>query len=241
VWRDLANVWPGPFLRHLAQPSAQLVAHTGVAGMAAALWDELGPHISDFRGDIQVAGHSLGGSLATLLAGHASLKLGIGERLYCSSFGSPPVLALDNGPGGSNLPAALGIPAAHCRNFVCDQDVVPRMFLAADPAFSTLQSLPGASALLSLRERVFGASVSFSSSRFLYHAAGQVFLLRWDGERGFSATPVDPGEAHKQLALEGGKNALQLARSILDHHCGSYSSALHSAAASLALGGKKGA
>ena len=115
---------------------------SGVAEMAAELYDVLQPHMEGAR-HVELAGHSLGGSLATLLALTAHLRLngGLGASagssssgggggsggpaggfassssssssisssggstplsrnlsVHCTTFGSPPVLALANQP-----------------------------------------------------------------------------------------------------------------------------------------------
>jgi hypothetical protein len=122
----------------------------------------LRPHLEG-GGRLHVAGHSLGGSLATLVAIAAHLRLGggggsreedvaaataaaAGQRIkssvtgsggsgkvgggtagqrgrlavQCTTFGSPPVLALARAPGedGRSILAALRLPLGAVRNYV---------------------------------------------------------------------------------------------------------------------------
>ena len=237
VWRSLANFWPTPFLPHLTERGSELVAHAGVSEMAAALWAEVRNPVESARGQVTFAGHSLGGSLAALLTGLASLQLGIqGDRLTCVSFGSPPVAALKHGGNGGDLPRALRVPPSNLRSYVLDQDPVPRTLLAADPALAALKELPAVRALMGLRERLVGDGPVLSKSRFLYHAAGTVFLVRWEQERGYTVRQLHPADVAKELAMdvEGMRAApLRVAHAVLDHHSGSYAQALRSAAASM--------
>jgi hypothetical protein len=56
-------------------------------------------------------------------------------------------------------------------------DPVPRALLSADPAFLALQQNTAVAGLLRLRERWLGQGV-LSPTRFLFHPAGDVFLIR---------------------------------------------------------------
>ena len=57
---------------------------------------------------------------------------------------------------------------------------MPRALLSADPAFLALQQSPAVAGLLRLREQWLGQGV-LSPGRFLFHPAGDVFLVRWAG------------------------------------------------------------
>lgn len=57
---------------------------------------------------------------------------------------------------------------------------MPRALLSADPAFLALKSSPAVAGLLRLREQWLGQGV-LSPTRFLFHPAGDVFLIRWLG------------------------------------------------------------
>lgn len=63
------------------------------------------------------------------------------------------------------------------RNYVLQDDPVPRALLSADPAFLALQQSPAVAGLLRLREQWLGRG-ALSPGRFLFHPAGDVYLLR---------------------------------------------------------------
>ena len=93
VWQALARALPAPFLPHLTTPHDLLVAHSGVAEMAAELFEVLRPHLEAYP-HVHVAGHSLGGALSSMLALTAHLKTAGRVGVQATTFGSPPVLAL---------------------------------------------------------------------------------------------------------------------------------------------------
>ena len=242
VWRGLLNAWPSPFLPDRTRPRGALVAHRGVAEMAEELWEDLRPHIAGAPGTIQLAGHSLGGSLSLLLACMAQLELGVpGSRLGCATFGSPPVLSLSQGAeGGSAILAALGMAPGAVRNYVLDDDPVPRVLLTADPSFQVLKASPAAAALLQLRERVLGPGAVLSPSRFLYHTVGAVLLLRWSPERGYSIRRLAADQLAKELAMDVEAlraQPMRLLQALLDHHHSTYTEAIQASAAALARQG----
>lgn len=249
--------------------------------MADELFGELRPHIEG-QAHLHLAGHSLGGSLATLMALTAHLRLGGGGggssseqsdassssgtsgsdssrsnstappaatapaeqappggglRVQCTTFGSPPVLALESqdDEDGRSILRALRLPPGSVRNYVLQvnlggsdartlhvccsaaprccrnacrsdnsllgpvvpfhphvpqDDPVPRALLSADPAFLALKQTPAVAGLLRLREQWLGQGV-LSPTRFLFHPAGDVYLVRCVHGR-----PVLAGEAH---------------------------------------------
>ena len=55
---------------------------------------------------------------------------------------------------------------------------MPRALLSADPAFLALQQSPAVAGLLRLRELWLGQGM-IRPTRFLFHPAGDVFLVRW--------------------------------------------------------------
>lgn len=226
LWRLLMNVLPSPFLAHLTQPGSELSVHSGISQMAQTLWDNnLHTHVESAEGPIHFAGHSLGGSLATLLTGMASLQFGNNVSVRCSTFGSLPVFALDNGSPDA-IPAALGVPEQSFRNFVMADDPVPRALLGADPAFAALKGLPGVQTMMDLRERFFGQGGMLSGQRFLYHPAGEVFLLDWNQQQGYKISQLPANALADHLALDmEGLRAAPL-RALLGHHCTSYAHAL---------------
>lgn len=74
-------------------------------------------------------------------------------------------------------------------------DPIPRAMLSADPAFLALKQSVAVAGLLQLRERWLGPGL-LSPTRFLYHPAGDVYLVRWVGG------PRDVGR--RTIACEGG-------------------------------------
>jgi pimeloyl-ACP methyl ester carboxylesterase len=110
--------------------------------MAEELFEVLRPHMEG-QSQLHLAGHSLGGSLATLVALTAHLRLGGssssnsstaaashhqqqqqlgagGLQVQCTTFGSPPVLALAAGAGedGGSMLQALRMAPGSVRNYV---------------------------------------------------------------------------------------------------------------------------
>ena len=55
---------------------------------------------------------------------------------------------------------------------------MPRALLSADPAFMALKQAPAVAGLLHLREQWLGGG-ALSPARFLFHPAGDVYLVRW--------------------------------------------------------------
>eukprot|EP00887_Chlorella_sp_A99_P001436 scaffold8.g1436.t1 len=241
VWRHLVQAWPAPFLPELTRPRGALVAHAGVAEMAAELWGDVSPLLAAAPGAVSLAGHSLGGSLSLLLACRAQLELGVpGARLSCATFGSPPVLSLARGAdGGDGIVRALGMAPGSVRNYVLADDPVPRALLSADPAFEALKANPAVSGLLALRERVLGAGSILSPDRFLFHsvrargvlaatwvlaAVGAVYLLRWSPEEGYGIRRLSGGQLADELRLDVAalrQEPMRLVQALLDHHHGS--------------------
>lgn len=281
VWQALMRALPTPFLPHLTSPSEQLVAHSGVAEMADELFAVLRPHMEG-QTRVHLAGHSLGGSLATLVALTAQLKLGgcsvpstssssssgstgsgsgsngtgssgAGSggggggdgrqgrqclQVQCTTFGSPPVLALAQGAAedGRSILQALKLPLSSVRNYVLQDDPVPRALLSADPAFMALKQYPAVAGLLRLREQWLGQGV-LSPTRFLFHPAGDVFLVRWSAETGHSVRLMEPHTLQEELSLDVDtlrSSPMALMQAVMDHHHGSYATELRAAAAALA-------
>lgn len=71
-------MWPAPFASELTVPPGLLVAHSGVAQMALAAFQELRPYLLEEPEEVHIAlaGHSLGGALGKLLLCLAKLELG---------------------------------------------------------------------------------------------------------------------------------------------------------------------
>ncbi|KAG2489820.1 hypothetical protein HYH03_011769 [Edaphochlamys debaryana] len=218
---------------------AQIVAHTGVAGLARQLWAPVFPYIAGASAagcsHVFLAGHSMGGALAQLL--WAQLVLG-GHRApdatSCHTFGSPPVLAHASGGGGARVLRALRAPPGAVVNWVLEHDPVPRAMHSTDPAFAAARGLvPGLSTLLALRGSLLGGGAALSSGRFLYETAGEVLLLRWAEKGGCEAVPVAEADAEAVLGLPLSASLAAPVKTLqhwLDHHHASYHHDLEAAA-----------
>ena len=327
---NIAKMWPAPL-----HPAVPVVCHAGVSEMTEAFWPEIAPLAASAPATARLcfAGHSLGGSMATLLMAWTKLRLGVDPARMdpAITFGSPPTLAVDRwalrnadagasvervaraaaggedwvgelmnavgvgeltrgvvggitpaggggGGGGagangertrdertrdertrdertgdssaaigdsgdsgdSNRPGTESSPAPGTesalalagfapdavRAFVLSNDPVPRMWLAADPAFSAAIDSDLARSVLGARERLFGAGI-FSSRRFLYEAVGALYWLRWSANEGTALTVHD--EASEALAerlrieTEEGESAGSAAfRGAWDHNAQNY-------------------
>lgn len=99
-------------------------------------------------------------------------------------------------PTPSPTPSPPGLP------FPPQDDPVPRALLSADPAFMALKSSPAVAGLLRLRERWLGHGL-LSPTRFLYHPAGDVFLIRW----GLRLPPWQPSQGY---AVQSNRNLTSL-------------------------------
>ena len=94
---QIARAWPAPL--HAGVP---VVCHAGVAEMTEQFWLEMEPWIEDAaqnhpNASLSFTGHSLGGSMATLLMAWALHRCGVDPARMepARTFGSPPVLAAD--------------------------------------------------------------------------------------------------------------------------------------------------
>jgi hypothetical protein len=92
--------------------------------------------ISMGAGPVHFAGHSLGGSLAKLLAARFVVTgQCLSTDVSVRTFGSPPVFSSSCGGHGSHIMRQLGIPAHRFRDWVLDYDPVPRAMISADPYY----------------------------------------------------------------------------------------------------------
>ena len=100
------------------------------------------------------------------------------------------------------------------RNYVLQDDPVPRALLSADPALLALTRHPAVEGLLRLRRQwlsgeaggdrgsSYGDAPSLSPSRFLFHPAGEVRLVRWSAAGGHRVHQLSAGTLARELRLD---------------------------------------
>ncbi|KAG1674230.1 hypothetical protein FOA52_013850 [Chlamydomonas sp. UWO 241] len=130
-------------------PALGVRVHRGVYEAALELYDDMLPCVQQHlastartEGKVSLGGHSLGGSLATvltlLLVHRGQVPI---ERLApCYAFGAPAVLCTSagcgpslcstGGGGTSGLLERLGIPNDRLVNVIMHRDIVPRVFVS---------------------------------------------------------------------------------------------------------------
>eukprot|EP00775_Hariotina_reticulata_P005491 gene5491-5726_t len=104
------------------------------------------------------------------------------RRPSCYTFGSPPVLAHQQGGGGHRVLQELGLPLEAVKDFVLENDPIPRALLSVDPTFELLKGWSPVQGLLHLREALAGRGSPLSPNRFLFESVGQVHLIKWTQE-----------------------------------------------------------
>lgn len=237
---QIAKVWP----QRLRQ-ATPVVCHQGVLEMVEEFWGELRPWLLDneFTGKYYFTGHSLGGSMAVVVAAKARLELGLEESRMgpIHTFGAPPVLAFDSlaseryedtSVGMDEIMQTLGFErgASAVRQFVLAKDVFPRMWLAADPVFSAAMKTDFIAGLLEWRRETFGEGI-LTKNRFLYESVGELFWLEnVDEEQGNPTLSRFFGdEVLAKLRMELGditQSPLTAMRTIGEHNSQAYVDAL---------------
>eukprot|EP00897_Mesotaenium_endlicherianum_P002744 jgi/Mesen1/2498/ME000159S01612 len=130
-WQTNVTFDPVPF----EAPERGVLVHRGIYEAAKALYSELLPHMRSHVGDhshacaapkLRFTGHSLGGSLATLLSLMLHMRGDVPADALQSSvhtFGAPSVMC-----GGDRLLKELGLASSHVQQVVMHRDLVPRVF-----------------------------------------------------------------------------------------------------------------
>ena len=77
----------------------------------------------------------------------------------------------------------LGLKRSAIRNYVLENDPVPRALLSIDPAFTFLKQNRAGAAFLQLRQWLVGPT-ALTPERFLADNVGEVHLLKWSAEHG---------------------------------------------------------
>lgn len=105
--------------------------HRGIYEAAKGMYEQLIPYVSDYLHNthetvnpcIRFTGHSLGGSLATLVTLMLHIREGVPQSsiLPVVTFGSPAIMC-----GGECLLHKLGLPQNHIQCIIMHRDIVPR-------------------------------------------------------------------------------------------------------------------
>ena len=191
---QISKVWPTQ-----VHPDVPVGCHTGVYEMTEEFFNEItpyikGPDVGEEVKKLTFCGHSLGGSIAMILAAWTKLRLDVDcvkMKVNVHTYGSPNVLALDmsllnkmekeeketfRGYPKSALDA-IGLEESALRAHVLSNDIVPRMWLSHDPVFNTLKSNEWGANLLKWKEETFGRRGMLTMDRFLYEVSGYLIFL----------------------------------------------------------------
>ena len=140
---------------------------------------------------VHITGHSIGGSLAMVLALMLILR-GAADKKHVAdvwTFGAPYVLC-----GGDALLRRLSLPRSFIKSVAMGKDIVPRSFSCYYPAWArrALEMAPG-----SLKVDVL-AQKSFLEEEMFYSPVGDMFLLQ--AMHGSAHPLLPPGPGLYQLA-----------------------------------------
>ena len=171
-------------------PTWDVRVHRGSYDAARAIYDRIEQavmdHVNAFgtdRARVHVTGHSIGGSLAALIALMLIMRGKVPREVVNDvwTFGSPYVMC-----GGDALRARLGLPRRFIRSVAMGKDIVPRSFSCYYPQWArkALEFAPG-----SLKVDV-KKQPSFLEEEMFYSPMGDMYLLQ--AIHG-SAHPLLPG------------------------------------------------
>ena len=174
--------------------------HRGSYDAARLIYDDIraavAEHVRAFgpRAKIHVTGHSIGGSLAMLLALMLVLRKDAPREAMADvwTFGAPYVLC-----GGDALLARMGLPRRFVRGVAMGKDIVPRSFSCYYPAWArkALEIAPG-----SLKVDL-GRQASFLEEEMFYSPMGDMYLLQ--AMHGSAHPLLPPGPGLYALGGEG--------------------------------------
>jgi hypothetical protein len=165
------------------EPEWGVMVHRGMYEAAKGLYEQLMPLIQEHvnkhgeKARFYFTGHSLGGSLSTLLTlmlRHRGV-LPLSAMLPVYTFGSPSVLC-----GGDWLLEKLGFPLSHVQSVVMHYDIVPRSFAChyPDQIIEVLKRLNG----------TFRNHACLQQQKLMYAAMGKMLILQPDSQQ----APVHP-------------------------------------------------
>ncbi|KAJ7977640.1 Lipase [Quillaja saponaria] len=165
-----------------------VLVHRGIYEAAKGIYEQMLPEIHDHlksRGDrstLRFTGHSLGGSLATLV----NLMLLIRKEVPVSSllpvitFGAPSIMC-----GGDSLLHKLGLPRRHVQAITMHRDIVPRAFSCNYPNH--------VAELLKAVNGNFRNHPCLNNQKLLYAPMGELLILQPDEKFSPSHHLLPPG------------------------------------------------
>jgi len=232
LWQELSNCWPTPF-EERCLGTKEVVVHRGISGIAGGVWQDLLPSLLDIPHGMRLtfAGHSLGGAIALILTAMARIKLRIPDKdLSCHTFGSPAVMAHSDKEGSDKVCEIVGLKPSTIQHFCLDDDPVPRILLAVDPAYSLFRRSSWGEQLLNFRESLLGGrSGPFTMNRFLFEPIGRLFLIRWNPTHGTRLVEIGEGaeaqrleEAMQMRIEEMIGEPLRVVKAFTDHNQAAY-------------------
>ncbi|KAG0576483.1 hypothetical protein KC19_5G083600 [Ceratodon purpureus] len=171
-------------------PEWGVMVHRGFYEAAKGLYEQLMPLIQahvDRHGDkakFYFTGHSLGGSLSTLLTlmlRHRGV-LPLSALLPVYTFGSPSIMC-----GGDWLLEKLGFPLNHIRSVVMHYDIVPRSFAChyPDQIVEVLKRLNG----------TFRKHACLEQQKLMYATMGKMLIVQPDQQQAPHHPLLPPGGA----------------------------------------------
>ncbi|KAI5063064.1 hypothetical protein GOP47_0021611 [Adiantum capillus-veneris] len=180
---SLASWQANLFFEPIQFEGLDVYVHHGIYEAAKALYDQVLPEVIDHlstHGNLartRFTGHSLGGSLATLLALMLQVRgvLPSTAILPVVTFGSPFIMC-----GGDNLLQKMRLPKNHVQAVIMHRDVVPRAFACdyPDHVAEVLRRLNGR----------FREHPCLNNQKLLYSPMGQIYILQPEA----SAAPFHP-------------------------------------------------
>ena len=146
---NIARATPKPLP---TSPNPQILFHSGLTEISLLLFDEIKPYLANIADNhkIVLTGHSVGGSVATILAFLISSDEALGPSFISKhvqnvfTFGAPPICTFvdvdanadaDEDANGDPILTAYKIDNSIVKSFVQPWDPVPRLFSCHDPAY----------------------------------------------------------------------------------------------------------
>lgn len=174
-------------------PTWDVRVHRGSYDAARAIYDRIEQavvdHVNAFgtdRARVHVTGHSIGGSLAALIALMLIMRGKVPREVINDvwTFGSPYVMC-----GGEALLARLGLPRSFLRSVAMGKDIVPRSFSCYYPQWArkALEFAPGSLKVDTNKQP------SFLEEEMFYSPMGDMYLLQAIHGSAHPLLPSGPG------------------------------------------------